>query len=346
MIVRRPFAALALWSLAFFPSVAAAWQPHVLRFAEGIDVTTLDPFLATSGNVIDLSGLTMAYLVRYDAQRRPIPELATEIPTQRNGGISADGRAITYHLRRGVRWSDGAPFDADDVAFTLRVIADTSNRLTTRDAWDRVTRFDEPDKFTIVLHLDRPYAPFIARYFASDTLSCILPAHVLSPRTNINEVPYNAMPIGIGPFRYTAFRRGDAVELEANPYYFGRKPKLRKIVYEVVSEDNTILTQLRTGELDMWGDIGGDLARRVQKLPGIAYERVATTYTSGIFLQTERPAFARSGGSSRAAAGDESALLVQCRRAARRRPRGVRRCAANAGLCGAAARAVRSRCRK
>ena len=281
-----------LWTLIFFASAApaAAWQAHVLRFAEGIDVTTLNPFLATSANVIDLSGLTMAYLVRYDAQRRPVPELATQIPSQRNGGISADGRAITYHLRHGVRWSDGAPFDADDVAYTLRVIADTNNRLTSRDAWDRVARFDEPDKFTIVLHLDRPYAPFIARYFASDILGCILPVHVLGPRTNINEAPYNALPIGIGPFRYTAFRRGDAIEMEANPYYFGRKPKLHKIVYELVSQDNTVFTQLQTGELDMWATVSGDFVQRVGQLRGVRSERVPSAFMSGIFLQTERPA--------------------------------------------------------
>ena len=291
MTTRRLLATLMLWALAISSAASAATlQPHVLRFAEGIDVTTLNPFLATSGNVIDLSGLTMAYFVRYDTQRRPVPELVTELPTRRNGGISADGRAITYHLRHGVRWSDGATFDADDVAYTLRAVADRSNLLTQHDDWDRVARFDEPDKFTIVLHLDRPYAPFVASYFASNTFSCILPAHVLGSRTNINQVPYNALPIGIGPFRYTAFRRGDAIEMEANPYYFGRKPKLHKIVYEVVSEDNTVLTQLQTGELDLWAAVSGNVARRVESLPGIQSERVPTTYMSGIFFQTERPA--------------------------------------------------------
>jgi peptide/nickel transport system substrate-binding protein len=289
---RRGIIALVLWVFAacVYATPASAWQPHVLRFAEGIDVTTLDPFLATSANVSDLSGLTMAYFVRYDAQRRPVPELITKIPSQANGGISADGRTITYHLKHGVRWSDGAPFDADDVAYTLRVVADRSNLLTTRDAWDRILRFDEPDKFTIVLHLDRPFAPFIARYFGSDGLGCVLPVHILGAHTNINRVAYNALPVGIGPFRYTAFRRGDAIEMEANPYYFGRKPKLRKIVYSLVSEDNTLLTQLQTGELDMWASVSGGFTERVQGLPNVRSERVPTPFMSGIFFQTEHPA--------------------------------------------------------
>jgi peptide/nickel transport system substrate-binding protein len=289
---RRSVAALVLWIFAacLGATPVYAWQPHVLRFAEGIDVTTLDPFLATSGNVIDLSGLTMAYFVRYDAQRRPVPELITEIPSERNGGIGADGRTITYRLKHGVRWSDGAPFDAGDVAYTLRVVADRSNLLTSRDAWDRIVRFEEPNKYTIVLHLDRPFAPFVTRYFGSDGLGCILPVHILGAHTNINQVPYNALPVGIGPFRYTAFRRGDAIEMEANPYYFGRKPKVRKIVYSLVSEVNTLLTQLQTGELDMWAVVSGDFTRRVRGLPNVRSEQVPSAFMSGIFFQTEHPA--------------------------------------------------------
>jgi peptide/nickel transport system substrate-binding protein len=271
------------------PAPAVAGQAHVLRYTDGIDVTTLNPFLATSGNVTDLATLTMAHLVRWDANRHPVPELATEIPSQSNGGVSADGKSITYHLRHGVRWSDGAPFDADDVAYSLRVVADKSNLITTRDAWDQIRSFDEPDKFTIVLHLREPYSPFIARYFSSDAQGCILPVHILGSSTNINQVPYNALPVGIGPFRYTAFRRGDAIEMEANPFYFGRKPKLQKIVYKLITDDNTILAELQTGEIDLWSAVSGNFVDRVRALAHFKTEMVPTPYVSGIFLQTEQP---------------------------------------------------------
>ena len=58
-----------------------------------------------------ISQMTQAYLVKYDAQNQPYPELLTSVPTQANGGISKDGNTITWHLRKGVRWSDGAPFN-------------------------------------------------------------------------------------------------------------------------------------------------------------------------------------------------------------------------------------------
>ena len=83
--------------------------PHTLRIGDNLDITSLNPYLATALSLGFLSSMTMAYLVRYGADSRPIPELATTVPSQRNHLISRDGRTITWHLRKGVRWSDGAP---------------------------------------------------------------------------------------------------------------------------------------------------------------------------------------------------------------------------------------------
>jgi peptide/nickel transport system substrate-binding protein len=257
--------------------------------ADGQDVTTLNPLLATSANITTLSELTMAHFVRFDARDRPVPELLTEIPSQRNRGISADGRAITFHLRHGVRWSDGAPFDADDVAYTFAAIANSANNITSRDAFDRIASVEEPDKFTIVVRLKAPYAPFYYKFFSTWGLTCVLPKHVLGASTLFNDVPYNALPVGIGPFRYTAFRRGDAVEMEANPFYFRGRPKLRKIVYKTISDENTLFAQLQTGELDLWASVSGAFAERVRHLPNVRAATVPTPFVSGIYLNTARP---------------------------------------------------------
>src|SRR5579885_2645600 len=95
--------------------VARKHEAHVLVYADGQNFTTLNPHLYTATSLLNLAELTMAYLVRWDHDNRPIPELATVVPTQANGGISKDGKTITWHLRRGVKWSDGEPFDGDDV---------------------------------------------------------------------------------------------------------------------------------------------------------------------------------------------------------------------------------------
>jgi len=282
--------ALALILAAALPSPGLAAEPHVLRFTETLDVTTLSPFYTTSAVILDLSSLTMAHFVRFDARGRMVPELIVAIPSQQNGGVSRDGRTVTYHLRPGVKWSDGAPFDADDVAYTLRFIADKTNTISDHEAWDHLRGFDEPDKSTIVLHLDAPFAPFAERFFSSASQSCVLPQHLLAGGTNLNQSPYNALPVGIGPFRYTAFRRGDAVEMEANPYYFGARPKLQKIVYKIVEDENTAFTQLQTGELDLWAQLSASFYDRVRALPSVNVTLVPSQFMSGIFFETEHPA--------------------------------------------------------
>ncbi len=281
---------VALCAVLLGAMPAVARTPHVLRWADGEDVTSLNTLLATSGNIGPLSELTMAEFTRFDAHGNPVAELVTEIPTKANHGVSPDGKVVTWHLRHGVRWSDGAPFDASDVTYTFRVATDPRNDIALRDVWTRLARVDAPDRYTVVFHFKAPYALFVENYFATNSSTCILPRHVLGPDTQINDAPYNALPIGIGPFRYTAYHRDENVEMEANPYYWRGAPKLARVVYEITTDENTLFTQLETGELDFWDVINGALAQRVMTLPGKAYQARATSYIETLAFNVERPA--------------------------------------------------------
>jgi len=280
-------AALAGTLLAAVP--ATAHTPHELRWADNQDISSLNLFLATSGNIVPLSELTMAEFTRFDAAGAPIPELVTEIPTKANGGVSADGRTVTWHLRPGVRWSDGVPFDAHDVTYTYRVAMDSANRIAAREVWERLAAVDAPGPYTVVFHFKHPYALFVSDYFSTLSPTCVLPEHALGPGTTINEAPYNARPIGIGPFRYTAYHRGDDVELEANPWYWRGRPKLQKVTYKIITDENTLFTQLETGELDLWDVINGALAQRVKTLPGHAWNARPSQFEEFVLFNVQRP---------------------------------------------------------
>src|ERR1700716_1342008 len=81
---------------------ANAWTtPHVLTISDGGDVSTLNPHLSQAAPVANLSEMTMAWLIKWDEHNQPYPELATEVPSKANGGVSKDGLTITYPLRRG-----------------------------------------------------------------------------------------------------------------------------------------------------------------------------------------------------------------------------------------------------
>src|SRR5579864_1121149 len=95
--------------------------PGVLRIA-GAQVDNLNTVLSGGGSSTYLAFLWAAWLFEMDTHGDLQPELATDVPSYENGGVSKDGLTITYHLRRGVTWQDGAPFDARDVIFTWRAI--------------------------------------------------------------------------------------------------------------------------------------------------------------------------------------------------------------------------------
>ncbi|GAC1421972.1 MAG: hypothetical protein NVSMB64_30570 [Candidatus Velthaea sp.] len=132
-------------------------HPHELRFATGADIQGLNPLTHATGYEMYLAQLCMAYLIKTDAHGdATVPELITEIPSQKNGGISKDGKTITWHIRHGVTWSDGAPFDADDVVFTTKQVNNPANNVVSRDGWDQIVKVDEPDKYTVVYHIKAP----------------------------------------------------------------------------------------------------------------------------------------------------------------------------------------------
>lgn len=248
---------------------ARATVPHTLRFATAEEVATLNPNLNVQQVVQYLNQMTAAYAFRFDRNNRIEPELATEIPTSRNAGISKDGKTITLHLRGGVKWSDGAPFSADDVVFSIASMNNPANTVPARRGFDQIVRVDEPNPTTVVVHLKVPYGAMVPTLFGSSNGFAILPKHLLGSLPNINNAPFNALPVGIGPFRYAAWRRGDQIELERNPFYWRGQAKLDRVIMKLIPDRNTVLTQLQTGELDMWYPFGGSYLSRVAVIPNV-----------------------------------------------------------------------------
>lgn len=243
--------------------------PGVLRIAQREDPDNLNLLLGTETVDIDLSAFWGAYLFRWSDRNELVPELATVEPTRANGGIGRDGLRITYHLRRNVRWQDGAPFTADDVIYTWRQMLNPRNLVVSRVGYDVIARIDRLDAYTIAVHLKRRFAPFVNTFFGpANHPDVILPEHLLARYPDINHVAYDALPIGTGPFRIVAYDRNSSVEMIANDRYWRGAPKLRKIEFRIVGNDQTMLTLLQSHDVDFYYRASESLAPQLRGIPG------------------------------------------------------------------------------
>ncbi|HEY4441158.1 MAG TPA: peptide ABC transporter substrate-binding protein [Candidatus Elarobacter sp.] len=264
--------------------------PHVLRYATGEDVAGLNPHLYAQVTASLMNSNTMAWLVKYDHNNRPVPELATVVPTQANGGVSRDGKTITYHLRRNAKWSDGVPFTAEDVAFSIATVRNPANNELTHSGFEYITAVRTPDPYTVVIRLNRPYSGFYVNFFSSAGGNpCVLPKHILGGLKTINDAPYNTLPIGIGPFKYASWKRADNITLVPDPLYFGRKPKLQKVIFKIIPDRNTVLTQLSTHEIDLWLPVPAAYSDRISTLGDVKVLKQSSYLYNHFDFELEHP---------------------------------------------------------
>jgi peptide/nickel transport system substrate-binding protein len=235
------------------PGMRHTWtQPGVLRIAVAEEPKNLNPLLAGTTIEIFIDRFMFEPLLSADAHGNTVPMLAATVPAQANGGISADGLTIIYHLRRDAYWSDGVPVTARDVVWSWRAIENPNNDAVSRHGYDEVRAIDTPDAHTVVVHLKRRFSPFVNTFFAeSDQDYEILPAHVLARYSNVNNVPFNARPsVSDGPFRFVEWRRADRILLDANPRFFAGTPGLKHVEILFVPNEDSGTNLLRTHAID------------------------------------------------------------------------------------------------
>ncbi len=251
---------------------------------------TLNPLLTTQELEVEAEALAFDPLIATDAQGHDVPMLAARVPTLENGDISLDGLSITYRLRHGVVWQDGAPFSSHDVAFTWSAVMNPRSNIITRHGYDDVLRVDTPDRYTATFRLRHPFSPAVHTFFAtSDSPYFILPAHLLERYPSLNGLPFNAKPIGTGPFRVVRWLRGDRIEYAANERYYLGKPKLRRVVLHFVPDENTIVEQMRSHEIDWFIQATPRVYPQLRGIGGVNVHLVPFNGNDAIMFNTTRP---------------------------------------------------------
>ena len=220
-----------------------------------------------------------------------IPNLAVEIPTQQNGGISADGRNWTIKLRPDVAWHDGQPFTAADVIFTLETLMNPKIAVRSRNGHDHVAKYEAPDDHTIRITLKDDYAP----YLVSWQKTSIVPKHILEHEADINTSAFNTNPVGTGPYVFKSRVAGSHIEFAPNPKYHRGAPKVTSLIQKYVPDQQTLYAQYQTGEVDIFDVIQGIpplLYSRAKQIAGTSTQLTSQPFVEFIYFNCGKPLFA------------------------------------------------------
>jgi peptide/nickel transport system substrate-binding protein len=213
--------------------------------------TLLQPHFANGTK--DQEGARIFYesLAVWDNDGNLVPILAAEIPSRANGGVAADGKSVTWKLKRGVTWHDGKPFTADDCVFTWEYAKDPATAAVTIAVYKDVV-VTKVDSHTIKVSFAKP-TPFWATSFVAAE-GMIIPKHVFGPYIGgkSRDAPANLKPVGTGPYKFVDFKPGDMVRGEIyTGYHMANKPYFDSIEMKGGGDATSAARAvLQTGEYD------------------------------------------------------------------------------------------------
>jgi len=219
---------------------------------------------------------TLIGLATWDANKNVVPQLATEIPSADNGGISADGLTITWHLKPCLFWSDGQPLTSADVKFTWQALLDKGNAVYSNAGYTQISSIDTPDASTAVLHFSALYPPWLTLFTSGpNNQGNILPQHILQGKTGLEKDPFIHWPtVASGPWVISDWVAGDHMTLLPNPNYYQGHPKLDQIQIKFVPDPETALAALKTGDVDFVPDFAESDVPTLTKLEPAIHTRV------------------------------------------------------------------------
>jgi len=203
------------------------------------EASTLIPLLATDSSSHAVAGQIYNGLVKYDKNLNIVGDLAESFD------ISKDGLTITFHLRQGVKWHDGAPLTSRDVLYTFKITIDPKTPTAYAEDFKQVKNISAPDLYTICVTYDSPFAPALASWGVN-----ILPAHLLEGK-DITKSPLSRRPVGTGPYRFKEWVSGQKIVLEANEDYFEGRPYIDRYIYRIIPDSSTMYMELKAGAIDL-----------------------------------------------------------------------------------------------
>ncbi len=279
----KKFLLMSLIGLAFVLLTTATYaQPKLasggsLTIAQGVEPPGLDPTTATSAAIPRVVyGNVLEGLVRIDRDGKIIPALASEYR------ISKDGKEYTFILKKGVKFHDGKPFDAEDVKFTFERLMDPKTNIPNIKYYRDIESVEVADSHTVKFKLKNINSMFLFNLARPDSI-------IINKQTADR---LKTAPVGTGPFKIVEWVRGDRVILaKFEEYYRKGLPYLDKVTFKFIGDPSAQIASLKAGDVDVIGyDVSPENALLLEKDPKF---KVLNGYTTTEVIlstnQTRKP---------------------------------------------------------
>ena len=233
--------------LAMAPALA---QAQSVTMAISSEPSTLDPQKTMDGGERRVNDNVFEALLSRNADSELAPGLAIELPKR------IDDTTWQFKLRQGVKFHNGELFNADAVVHSVTRIFSPEYKSTVLGDLTGIKGAEKVDDHTVNIKTTR--------------LDTLLPARMywlkIVPMKGSEDPSFASKPVGTGPYRVTEWVRGNYVQLERNPDYWGPKPQIEKARYRFVSEGGTALAGLIAGEFDFVDNLQAEFARQAPQV--------------------------------------------------------------------------------
>jgi peptide/nickel transport system substrate-binding protein len=258
-----------LFALALADSGGAQSAGKTLMVATGVDITTLDPQAQpTRWDAIVASNMFDGLVAR-NKEMKIVPALAEKWK------VSDDGKTITFTLRKDVKFQNGEPFDADVVKWSFDRLMRPDYKSQSQGPFKEILQEVKVlDPSTVALIFSKPN-PVILSYLVG-TAGYFFPVPPKYIKA-VGEDGFIKKPIGTGPFQFVRWDKDDRVTLQANPTYWGGKPKIDRLVFRVIPEAGTRVASLLSGEVNIVSGLSPDDQPKIDSSKVAGTQRVQST---------------------------------------------------------------------
>ena len=262
--MRKLFRLLLMLACGLLAACTAAPTPEppaVARIGYGGSPDTLNPGTAVLTEAYTIFALVYDAMYTYNLDGTYSLGLAESVDR------SADGLTYTYKIRSGIKFHDGQPLTARDVAFTYNLNKAHAEYPYMNPYTASMESITAPDDTTVVIRLNA----VIPNIESQLVFQYVLPAHVWQAHAaGAAAVEFeNETLIGSGPFKLLEYKQGEFVRLGANKQHFSRPPKVDEVIFQTIGNPDALVQAVSTGQVDMITELPNAAAEKLGKAPNV-----------------------------------------------------------------------------